>query len=65
VRPRQKLRAKETVGGLIDMAAVSPNPVSEETVRAHQANWIAFTRFMKLSIAGVIAVLVLLAIFTL
>jgi hypothetical protein len=65
VRPRQKLRAKETVGGFIDMAAVSPNPVSEETIRSHQATWIAFTKFMKLSIAGVIAVLVLLAIFTL
>ncbi|MBK1841627.1 hypothetical protein JHL17_29930 [Azospirillum sp. YIM B02556] len=47
------------------MAAASPNPVSEETVRAHQAGWIAFTHFMKLGIAGVIAVLVLLAIFTL
>ncbi|WP_086935345.1 aa3-type cytochrome c oxidase subunit IV [Azospirillum sp. B510] len=47
------------------MAATSPNPVSEATVRAHQEMWIAFTRFMKLGIAGVIAVLVLLAIFTL
>ena len=47
------------------MAAVSPNPVSEETVRTHQATWIAFTKFMKYSIAGVITVLVLLAIFTL
>ncbi|MBY6265094.1 aa3-type cytochrome c oxidase subunit IV [Azospirillum sp. 412522] len=47
------------------MAAVSPNPVSAETVRSHQATWIAFTKFMKLSIAGVVAVLVLLAIFTL
>ncbi|WP_158284538.1 hypothetical protein [Azospirillum sp. TSO35-2] len=47
------------------MAAVGSNPVSEETVRAHMANWIAFTKFMKLSITGIIAVLVLLAVFTL
>lgn len=47
------------------MAAVGSNPVSEETVRAHMANWIAFTKFVKLGTAGVIALLVLLAIVTL
>lgn len=47
------------------MAAVGSNPVSEELVRAHMQNWIAFTKFVKLGTVGVAAVLVLLALVTL
>ena len=39
------------------------NPVSEDVVRRHEAGWHAFTRFMTLATAGVIAVLVFMAIF--
>lgn len=47
------------------MAAVGSNPVSDELVRTHMQNWIAFTKFIKLGTAGVIAVLVLMALVTL
>jgi len=47
------------------MAAVGSNPVSDELVRTHMQNWIAFTKFMKISTVAVGAVLVLLALITL
>lgn len=41
------------------------NEVSDELVREHAAGWHAFTRFLTIATAGVVAVLVLMAIFLL
>ena len=39
--------------------------ISEELVREHARGWETFTQFMKYSVIGVTAVLVLMAIFLL
>ncbi|WP_448205531.1 aa3-type cytochrome c oxidase subunit IV [Azospirillum sp. sgz302134] len=41
------------------------NPVSDELVREHAAGWHAFTRFLTFGTAGVVVLLILMAIFLL